>query len=125
MLNFFSNPGSTMSAREAYEAARNGDIILIDIRTPGEWAKTGVPEGAKAISASDPNFLARLNEFTGGDQKKKIAVICATGGRSGQVSQALRQYGWENVIDVSEGVMGNMSAPGWARSGLPLVPYNG
>ena len=31
-----------LSAPTAYEAMQTGDLILIDIRTPEEWAETGV-----------------------------------------------------------------------------------
>jgi len=127
MFNFLrpQPAGEVMSAAEAHEAASKGDIILVDIRTPGEWMKSGIPEGAHAISVADPNFIARLEQLAGGDKSKRIAFICATGARTAQVVRALKGYGWENLIDVSEGLMGNFSAPGWIRSGLPMEPWNG
>jgi len=127
MFNLFRTQpvGEAMSASEAYEAMKNGEIILVDVRTPNEWAKTGIGEGVHPISAADPNFLARLEELTGGDKSKKIGFICASGARSGQVQQILKQYGWENVVNVQDGMMGNRTSPGWIRSGLPVVPWQG
>ncbi len=114
-----------MSAQEAYDAARKGELILVDIRTPNEWQKTGIAEVAEPISLNDPNFLARLEQVTGGDRSKKVAFICASGARSGQLVRALKGYGWENLVDVSEGMTGSMTSPGWIRSGLPVKPWNG
>ncbi len=117
--------GAVMSAKEAHEALGRGEIILIDVRTPGEWRKSGVPEGAETLSLADPNFLHRLEHLTGGDKTKKIAFICATGARSAQLVRALKGHGWSNLVDVSEGMMGNFSSPGWIRSGLPVKPWTG
>jgi len=127
MFNFFKPQpaGEVMSAQDAHEAVKKGELILVDIRTPNEWQKTGVPEGAQTISLNDPNFLARLEQVTGGDRSKKVAFICASGARSAQLVRALKGYGWENLVDVSEGMTGSMSAPGWIRSGLPVKPWNG
>jgi rhodanese-related sulfurtransferase len=127
MFNLFRTQpvGGVMTASEAHEAQKKGEIILVDVRTPNEWAKTGIGEGVHAISAADPNFLARLEELAAGDKSRKIGFICATGARSGQVAQILRQYGWENVVNVHDGMMGNRTAPGWIRSGLPVVPWRG
>ncbi|MDP1957946.1 MAG: hypothetical protein Q8J75_07185 [Rhodocyclaceae bacterium] len=38
-----------MTPPEAFEAARAGKIILIDIRTPPEWKQTSVAQGATLI----------------------------------------------------------------------------
>ncbi len=117
--------GEVMTAQEAHEALGKGDIILVDVRTPMEWRKSGVAEGAETISLNDPNFLARLEQLTGGDKSKRVAFICATGSRTAQLARALKGYGWDNIIDVTDGMMGNFSSPGWIRSGLPVKPWNG
>ncbi len=114
-----------LTPQEAHDAARKGEILLVDVRTPNEWMKTGVPEPAHAISLQDPDFLGRLEELTGGDKGKAVAFICASGGRSAQVAQALKGYGWENVINVPGGVSGSMRQQGWAQLGLPLKPWRG
>ncbi len=126
MFNLFRNPGvEEMTPQEAHEAAGKGEIVLIDIRTPGEWVKTGLAAPALPIAVQDPAFLVRLEEVTGGDKSRKVAFICASGARSGQVAQALKQYGWENPVNVIGGMTGSFRTPGWIQLGLPVKPYEG
>lgn len=35
--------------------------------------------------------------------------------------RSLRQAGYENYIDVSEGMLGSQVGPGWIDAGLPVV----
>lgn len=37
--------GTALSVAEAHDGAQDGEILLIDIRRPDEWQKTGVPRG--------------------------------------------------------------------------------
>lgn len=114
-----------MTPREAHEAAKKGEIVLVDVRTPGEWMKTGLAENAIPLSLQDPNFLSRLEEAAGGDKSKPVAFICASGARSGQVAVALKGYGWEDPINVTGGMTGSFREQGWLQLGLPTKPFNG
>ena len=126
MFNLFRNPGiEEIDPKQAHELAASGDIVLVDVRTPSEWMKTGVPEGALLISLQDPQFLRKLEQATGGDQSKKVAFICASGARSGQLAQALKQYGWQNTVNVAGGMTGSMRQQGWLQLGLPVKPFGG
>ncbi len=115
----------SLTVQEAYEQAKNGDLLIVDVRNPSEWMKSGLAEPAEAISMSDPNFLQRLEQLTGGDKDKKIGFICASGARSGQLALALKQYGWNNVYNILGGMFGTRSEPGWLTAGLPVKPWEG
>ena len=41
--------------------------------------------------------------------------------RSGSVMRALRLAGYDDFIDVSEGMLGSDRGPGWIQAGLPVV----
>ncbi len=110
-----------MSAPDAFSAARNGDLILIDIRSPGEWAQTGVAQGAVALTMHNRAFAKKISTLLNANQGKPIALICATGGRTEYVISFLKQNGYPDVIDVSEGMMGNQRGPGWIARKLPLI----
>ncbi len=126
MFNLFRSPGiEEITPQQAYEMASSGEVMLVDVRTPEEWAKTGVAEPAITITLQDPQFLQKLEEATGGDKSKKVAFICASGGRSMQVAQALKQHGWENVYNVTGGTSGSPTQQGWIQLGLPVKPYQG
>ena len=111
-----------MDPKEAYEKAKKGEIVLFDVRTPGEWTQTGVPEGAHPLELA-PTFLARLNQLTGGDKTKPLAFMCATGARSAYVVRELAKRGWTNLINVAGGVFGGPAGPGWKAEGLPFTPW--
>lgn len=109
-----------LSAPEAHEAAANGTIPLIDIRTPSEWDETGVPENAFAINMISPGFVRDLDAALDGDRSKPFAMICATGGRTRFMASALRKLGFTSPLDVSEGMMGSGAGPGWLARKLPV-----
>ena len=120
MFNLFNRPGiEEIDPRTAHDLARKGEIVLVDVRTPNEWKRTGLPEPALAISLQDPQFLPKLEKAVGGDRRRKVAFICASGARSAQVALALKQYGWENTINVAGGMTGSRNTPGWIQLGLP------
>ncbi len=126
MFNLFQKPAiAEIDPKTAYEEAKKGELVLVDVRNPNEWMKTGIPEPAVPISLQDPQFLQKLEQATGGDHAKKVAFICASGGRSAQVTQAVPQYGWNNAVNVAGGVMGSRAQAGWLQLGLPTKPFNG
>ena len=115
-------PTAVLSSREAHAKAVAGDLVLIDIRTPDEWRETGVPASGHTITMhqSQQTFLRELGDAVGGSRQRPIALICAVGNRSAFLRGWLRRAGFENVIDVSEGMIGGRRGPGWIKSGLPL-----
>lgn len=110
-----------ISAPEALEAVQSGEMILIDIRSPEEWQQTGVAQGAIALTMHHPDFPKQLGALLETQKGKQIAMICATGGRTSYVASFLSKNNIANVIDVSEGMMGNGRGPGWLAHGLPLT----
>jgi len=107
-----------MLTSEALPLAESGEIVLIDIRTPEEWEQTGVAEHAHVNSMHVPGFLERLDEILEGDKNSRIALICATGGRSSYLQSELRKRGYDNVIDVTDGMIGSGAGPGWLGNGF-------
>lgn len=110
---------TTITAIEAYEAAKAGEIILVDIRSQQEWAQTGIGEGAIGIDMRTKLFFERLNTLRTDNPDTPIALICRSGNRSGGVFDHLTNRGFENLLDVSEGMSGGPNGKGWIASGLP------
>jgi len=106
-----------MLASEALPLVQSGEMILVDIRTPEEWAQTGVAEPAHVNSMHVPGFLERLDEILDGSKDSQIALICATGGRSAYLQGELKKRGYKNVIDVTDGMIGSGAGPGWLGNG--------
>ncbi len=112
---------SQWSAKRAHKAVQQGELILLDLRTPEEWRETGVPDGAWPINLYDRNFGGYLRKVIDRNPQATIGLICATGGRSEYVLKALQRNGVTNFVDIAEGVLGSPSGPGWQKAGLPLV----
>lgn len=110
----------SISAPEALEKARAGEIVLIDVRTPEEWRQTGVPEHAKLADMRDAGFEQALLAALDGDPARPVALICRSGVRSRAVAEALASRGFAEVYDVSEGMVGSRAGPGWLQRALPL-----
>ena len=109
-----------MGAQEAYAAVQNNEIIILDIRSPGEWAETGVAQGAWPVTMHAPSFGPNLQKIVARYPDAPIALICATGGRSNYVADVMGKNGIDNVIDISEGMFGNGKDPGWIARNLPI-----
>lgn len=109
-----------MSAPDARAAAREGRIVLIDVRSPQEWKQTGIADVAVPITMHNNRFLTRLQTVIDENPDKKIAFICAVGGRTGFITRDLEARGYKDLIDVSEGMSGSPEGPGWINRGLPL-----
>ncbi|RTZ62306.1 MAG: rhodanese-like domain-containing protein [Gammaproteobacteria bacterium] len=96
--------------------------LLIDIRRPDEWQKTGVIRGSKTITLFDrsgkvqPDFFQKLKQAAP-DPRRPVAVICRTGNRSRAGSQILKQLGYKRVYNVKNGITG------WLREGLKVERY--
>lgn len=113
--------GSDLTVTEAYEAALAQTILLVDIRRPDEWARTGVGAGALALDMRRTDFVSALLKATAGRRDMPVALICARGVRSRHLAARLRAVGFTRIIDVPEGMMGSGAGPGWSAQGLPVI----
>lgn len=112
-----------LSVQDAHRAAMAGDILLLDIRRPDEWARTGIGEGAVPLDMRRADFVAALQaELKSGP--KPIALICARGVRSARLAARLDSAGISPVINVPQGMLGSGAGPGWLEAGLPIIPYD-
>ena len=111
-----------LSAPEAYSAARDGKLRLIDIRTPEEWRQTGVAPGAERVDfyRGPVVLLNAVLQMVDGDRSKPIALICRTGNRTTHAQKFLQQQGFTRVYNVKEGMVGSAAGPGWLKRSLPV-----
>jgi len=126
MVGCLPTTGPTLTTPEAFQRMRNGELTLIDIRTPEEWRQTGIAEGARRVDMRQPQgaagFTDRVLAEVGGDKTAPIALICRTGNRSGQMQQELMSRGFTNVYNVIGGMAGSPADSGWLAQGLPIRP---
>ena len=112
-----------LGVAQAHAAAMAGDLLLVDIRRPDEWALTGVGEGAVPIDMRRQDFETVLLARAGGNLNQPIALICARGVRSRHLAKRLSDAGFAQVLDVPEGMLGSGAGPGWLAQGLPVIKW--
>ncbi len=110
-----------LTVAEAHKKAKAGEIVLIDIRRPDEWKKTGIADGAIPIDMRVRDLGARIDAALKGNRDAPVALICHTGVRSKALSQAMAKAGFTQIYDVGEGMAGSSRGPGWLRRGLPVT----
>lgn len=99
-----------VSAREAAGLIDNLHPFVLDVRTPGEYAE-GHLAGATLLPVQQ--LAARIGELAA-HRTEPVLVYCATGNRSTVAGKMLVDAGFEQVINVRQGIKG------WVREGLPV-----
>jgi rhodanese-related sulfurtransferase len=118
-----ARPAEIISARKAAKLSEKNALLIIDIRTPSEWRRTGIAVSAWPLSELDPQFSGRLLSLVNYDRGHPIALICARGGRSARLRVKLKQAGFTRVLDIAEGMSGSGWGPGWLAQNLPIKRY--
>lgn len=80
---------------------RNKDLIILDVRTPGETAE-GMIDGATEIDFRSDNFQNRLSKL---DKSKPYLVYCRSGGRSGKCVSMMKEMGFQKAYNLDGGYM--------------------
>jgi len=86
------------------------DVVLIDVRTPGEWEQTGIVPGSLAIMFFDEKgranpqlWMQQASQYISPDHA--VAIICRSGNRSFTVGRYLMaQHGFKQVYNVEGGI---------------------
>jgi rhodanese-related sulfurtransferase len=99
-----------IAARElkARREAGTGPLV-VDVREQSELDMASIPDVLHIPMGEIP---ARLGEL---DPHQEIVVMCRSGGRSMQVAQFLARNGFENVANLTGGILA------WSRDVDPLV----
>lgn len=91
--------------------ARKDGTVLLDVRTPEEFARGHLP-GARNLDATAPTFHTQLEDL---DRKATYAVYCCTGKRSAQVLKTMKDAGFTDVSDLDGGYTL------WIRQGMKIT----
>lgn len=101
-----------VTAVEAAEILKqNPDIRILDVRTGFEYRR-GHLKGSINLNYYSLSFEDHLAQL---DKDITWLVHCRTGVRSSKTIPLMKEAGFTNVIDVSDGIVG------WQNAGLPLV----
>lgn len=84
-------------------------LVLIDVRSQEEYAHDGHVAGARLMPL--PSLAQQAADLP---RDKTIACICRSGNRSQAACDMLAHLGFENLANVSGGMIA------WQRAGLPV-----
>ena len=100
-----------ITATELKERMDNGDVQLIDVRQPDEFAFAKI-EGAKLIPLGE--IVSRMDEL---DENREIILHCKAGGRSAQAIEMLKNAGFPGEL---KNLKGGITA--WSNDVDPKIP---
>lgn len=104
-----------ISPQEAFtliqENKENEDFVIIDVRTPREFAVEHI-ENAVNIDSDSENFRDELEKL---DKDRTYLIYCLTGIRSRQALETMEKLDFSEVYNMSDGIIV------WKADGLPTV----
>jgi rhodanese-related sulfurtransferase len=100
---------STMDIKEFIAALEKGDGVLVDVRTPREYAGGHIP-GSINIDWTAADYEEKMATL---DPARPVLLYCAIGGRSDQACAYLKARGYR-AHDLEDGI------GAWKEAGLPL-----
>lgn len=106
--NTFSQVKHVNAQQLAQKIENNEDIVLVDVRTPGEFEYDGRITDSRLIPLS--MLSSRLDELP---KDKPIICICRSGNRSHTACEHLVVNGFSDVTNLDGGIIG------WRIAGLP------
>lgn len=86
--------------------------LLLDVRTPEEWAEGHLAGAAHKDYWGDADFDEAMNSIP---RNRPVLVYCAGGGRSGLTAKELHDAGHMEVYNLETGIAG------WIKEGQPVV----
>lgn len=100
----------TLSVKEAFARIQQNsdDIVIVDVRTPGEWNSGHAPNAMHIELIEFPRRIAEI------PQEKTIALMCGSGVRSAIASSLLKRAGHRSLFNIQ----GGMQA--WKSSGYTI-----
>jgi molybdopterin/thiamine biosynthesis adenylyltransferase/rhodanese-related sulfurtransferase len=105
-----------LTPEEALEEIKaGGDFVLLDTREPHEYAEAHL-EGATLVPPAE--VVERIDEIAP-DTSQRLIVYCRTGNRSARAVHQLEGLGYENVVNVSGGIVE------WQEKELPVAEAEG
>lgn len=100
-----------MDVSEFADVITNQDVVILDVRTPAEFASGRIANSIN-IDAESENFEAEIQEL---DKTKTYAVYCRSGRRSGVATVTMANAGFTSLYNMNGGTID------WTNSDFPLT----
>ena len=100
-----------LSASQTKAMIDNGNIVLLDVRTPGEYNSAHIEDAALIPVQALQQRMGELEKY----KNTPIVVYCASGNRSTVASKMLIDAGFNNVNNVRYGIRD------WINNKYPVI----
>lgn len=87
----------------AEQVANQEDAIIIDVRTPAEWAEGIIPNAIMIDIYSGQDFVDKISSLENKDAN--YYVYCRSGMRSHQACDYMKEVGFTNAFNLSGGIL--------------------
>lgn len=104
-------PYQTITAHDAEKLIEKGNLTIIDVRGPDEFAGAHI-KNAINIDLRSPNFMSKIEEL---NKDANYLVYCLSGHRSKQAVTIMDSLGFKHVYTISGGIQS------WTAAGYSLV----
>jgi len=111
MLPALTPRGKRASTLEVTQMMNRGKTVVVDVRTPEEFAK-GHLRDAKNIPLAD--LSSRIGELDK-SKGKSVVIVCQTGARADKAAKLIRGAGFDDVVSLDGGLVA------WQAANLPLA----
>lgn len=89
-----------IEARDLKGMMDDGDVIILDVRTPAEKSEGFIP-GHQMIDFMAQDFVEKINQL---DKSKKYMVYCRSGNRSAEACNKMAELGFKNLFNLKGGI---------------------
>ncbi len=100
-----------ISAAEFKKMTELKEGVLLDVRTPEEFAEGHIP-GAINIDYNSGNFKSEIEKL---DKNKSYEIYCRSGKRSRAAADIMNELGFKSVVNLSGGILE------WQENGFEVV----
>lgn len=102
---------SSVTPAVSTQMINHDDAVVIDVRESNEYSEGHI---INSIHIPLSSLKTRLNNIEK-HKSQKVIIACRSGHRSSQACATLKKEGFEQVFNLSGGVMA------WESAGLPLI----
>jgi len=103
--------GQHIAASDFATAMKQPGTIVLDVRTPAEFAEGHLPQ-AKNVDFESADFATQI---AGLDKNAAYAVYCRSGNRSGSALEQMSAAGFTHAYDLADGIVA------WQSMGGPMA----
>jgi len=102
---------SSVSPSESTQMINHDDALILDVRESNEYSEGHIINSLHIPLSGLKTRIKELEKY----KNKKVIVACRSGHRSSQACANLKKGGFEQVFNLSGGVMA------WQSANLPLI----